>query len=280
MNKMRWNDNNIYPSSRQTFFTWSEIFEDYEDFIDKVIEVGGDSDNLQELYRILINKYVTSTTRYNMEEAFIYAIRRELEVAWPMYLAQKKIVTDMIELDMEQLRTEMETIRETNRSDLSNSEVISTGTVSNTDTRNESNTIDFDTQRNTTDNTTETNDDSALENVVNANTGPVVNADTIAVKDKSNIQTSNINKRDRDSSVVGEVLGIDKTTIVGSNIGGSDTTSGADIDEMSSFDSEGLERYKQLGNDLEALTTKYEAIRRDYLAQIYRKMDPLFRVIL
>ena len=34
------------------------------------------------------------------------------------------------------------------------------------------------------------------------------------------------------------------------------------------------------GNELMALMTKYEAIQRNYIDQLYRRMDPLFRVFL
>lgn len=249
-----WNRYNdlIYNTSNYGSFNWGDIFQDSEEFINKIKEVGGDKDNLDELYEILSIKYFSATTRYNVEEAFIVAIRRELFTAWPMYLAQKKIVTDMIELDMEKLRTEIETIRETERIDTAISEGNTTGNTTGSDNRTDTGEQDT------------VNKD--LSNVVNANTSPIVNADTIAIKDKSNIQTS-----DNKSG---------KVTSTNESIGTNNITTSTALEDNSTFDSQGLERYKQLGNDLEALTTKYEAIRRDYLAQIYRKMDPLFRVIL
>ena len=94
--------------------------------------------------------------------------------------------------------------------------------------------------------------DTSLNNVVNANNAPVVNADTVAIKNKSNTQTSNV---------------------------GSSTSSGSQTNT-----NEGRENYNdeviELGNKLEAINNQYEATSRDYLQQIYKKMDPLFRVIL
>lgn len=73
---------------------------------------------------------------------------------------------------------------------------------------------------------------SNLQNTVNANNSPVVNADTVAISNKSNSQTSTNN----DMQI--------------------------------------------LGGKIEALIKQYEVVNTDYLKEIYRKVDPLFRVIL
>ena len=249
-----WNkyDDLIYNTYNYGSFHWDEIFKDSEEFKHKMKEVGGDKDNLDELYEILSIKYFSATTRYNVEEAFLAAIRRELFIAWPMYLEQKRIVKDMIDMDMEKLRTEMETIRETERLDNTGSEATTTGSTIGSDSKTD--TVEQDTS------------DKDLTNVVNANTSPIVNADTIAIKDKSNIQTS------------GNKTGT--MSITTDSSGTNDVSVNTNLQDNSTYESEGLERYKQLSNDLVVLTDKYEAIRRDYLAQIYRKMDPLFRVII
>ena len=81
---------------------------------------------------------------------------------------------------------------------------------------------------------------SNLNNVVNANNSPVTNANTVAINNKSNIQSSNINSNSSDAS----------------------------------------ENYTQLANKMESLLRQYDVINTDYLQEIYRKVDPLFRVIL
>lgn len=73
---------------------------------------------------------------------------------------------------------------------------------------------------------------SNLQNTVNANNSPVVNADTVAISNKSNSQTSTNN----------------------------------DVQILS--------------GKIEALIKQYELVNIDYLQEIYRKVDPLFRVIL
>lgn len=71
-----------------------------------------------------------------------------------------------------------------------------------------------------------------LQNTVNANNSPIVNADTVAISNKSNSQTS----------------------------------SNGDM--------------QVLTGKVEALIKQYELVNADYLEEIYRKVDPLFRVIL
>lgn len=82
----------IYPNIPRWLvpLSWSEVFPNVEDFVAKMVEVGGYSDNLEELYIILANKYAVATTRYVIEEPFILALRRELMTAWPTYVAQKR----------------------------------------------------------------------------------------------------------------------------------------------------------------------------------------------
>lgn len=85
-----------------------------------------------------------------------------------------------------------------------------------------------------------TNVNTNINNTVNANNSPVTNASTVAITNKSNIQIANT---------------------------GSDE---------SYFN----ENYKQLSNKLNSLLSQYDVINSDYLIEIYRKVDPLFRVIL
>lgn len=89
---------------------WSDVFEGPEDFILKIGSVGGidDVDKLTELYEILALKYVRAHTRYTDEFAFIMAIKRELQVVWPMYLQQKALIKEVMDLSIDRIRKSYE----------------------------------------------------------------------------------------------------------------------------------------------------------------------------
>jgi hypothetical protein len=163
---------------------FSEVFADAAEFVEKVQEVGGDSENLEELYYILANKYSWARTRYMDEVPLIISIKRELAITWPVYLKRKEIITEIYALQIEDLQLQIK------------------------------------------------NNSKNLSNTVSANNSPVVNADTVPISNKSNLQVSNIGSND---------------TLIGK---------------------------------LDALLRQYDAIKNDYLQEIYDKMDPLFRTIL
>lgn len=163
---------------------FNEVFYDATDFVDKVESVGTDTTNLADLYYLLANKYAWSRTRYMDALPFILALKRELQISWPAYLKRKDLMDDIYQLQLTDLRIQMENIS------------------------------------------------SNLQNTVNANNSPVVNADTVAISNKSNSQTSVNN----------------------------------DVQILS--------------GKIEAIIKQYELVNIDYLQEIYRKVDPLFRVIL
>lgn len=178
-----------------------------------------------------------------MEEAFILALRRELDITWSIYLKQKDIMDEVHNLSTSELMNQLETIREGSRqSDSSGSNVGST-----TDTGTSS--------------TSGSGSDQNLQNEVNANNSPVTNASTVPIANKSNRQVSN-----RGSNT--------NTTSSTANQSGSNT-----LDTESNVNDEYIEQVTQLGNKLEALNKQYEVVSRDYLNQIYRKTDGLFKVI-
>ena len=77
-----------------------DVFPDSETFEIKIESVGSDTEHLEELYTILLNKYAYAKTRYTTEEPFILAIRRELQLEWPLYLKQKALMSQMLDLDI------------------------------------------------------------------------------------------------------------------------------------------------------------------------------------
>ena len=131
---------------------------------------------MKELYTILSMKYVGANTRYTDEFSFIMALRRELYTAYPQYIEQKKLLNDMMNMDIAEIQKASNTLR----------------------------------------------------NLVNNPTDPTPNANTVPI---SNLSTEQENV------------------------------------EMTS-------------NKLNAVRSKYASISRNYLDQIYRSVDQLFRVIL
>jgi hypothetical protein len=85
---------------------WDDIFTSSAEFIAKVKDVGGitDETKLTELYDILSLKYVTSYTRYTSEFPFIMGIKRELYVAFPFYLKRKELANEMMEMEIEEIQ--------------------------------------------------------------------------------------------------------------------------------------------------------------------------------
>lgn len=92
---------------------WDDVFKSSEEFISKVVEVGGISDpvKLKELYDILSYKYVSSFTRYTNPFSFIMAIKRELYTAFPFYLKRKELANEMMEMEIEEIQLGMRQLR-------------------------------------------------------------------------------------------------------------------------------------------------------------------------
>lgn len=90
---------------------WSDIFESATEFITKVTDItpagiGGitDTADLTELYQILSNKYLFSHTRYETEETFIFALKRELYSEFPFYLEKKALAKQMIDIEIAEVQ--------------------------------------------------------------------------------------------------------------------------------------------------------------------------------
>lgn len=227
--------------------SFSEVFWDEQSFNDKVRVIGGDTD-LTGLYDILALKYATATTRYYMEEAFILAIRRELAVAWPAYKKQKAVQDLIYNLSSDELVLQLEIIKAGNRQSENDEE------YRNTNMRVDTNEV----------NSTVENTGDVLTNTVNASNSPIVDASTVAIKNKSN-QQSNVNQNTKN-----ETTG---TTSSQSN----DANDGVRTNKV---DDIYQENFRQIGNKLAALNEQYANIMRDYQKTIYRKTDQLFKVIL
>lgn len=91
--------------------TFLDIFPDEESFIEQVVSVGGNTEDLPELYEILLNKYAYAKTRYTQPMPFILAIRRELQVEFPSYLVQKELLEAMRDIEIEEVRRGTKSIR-------------------------------------------------------------------------------------------------------------------------------------------------------------------------
>lgn len=160
---------------------FDDIFTSADEFEAKMEAIAndfGDTASLspyKELYYILALKYVGAHTRYTTEFPFIMALIRELRIIYPIYKQQKKLIDDIIELEIETIMKNAKTIR--NKVENPNLPI-----------------------------------DDPSENLIEASTEQ--------------------------------------------------------------------ESLLQLGNELEAIKSKYGAVSRNYQNQIYKALDPLFRVIL
>ena len=170
---MFYKDKKYYDTLR-----WDDIFKSEDEFYAKVVAINGVTTeiDMKELYTILSMKYVGANTRYTDEFSFIMALRRELYTAYPQYIEQKKLLNDMMNMDIAEIQKASNTLR----------------------------------------------------NLVNNPTDPTPTANTVPI---SNLSTEQENV------------------------------------EMTS-------------NKLNAVRSKYASISRNYLDQIYRSVDQLFRVIL
>lgn len=85
---------------------WDDIFVSSEQFIQKVVSVGGitDQTKLTELYDILSLKYTGNKTRYTNEFKFVQAIKRELYTEFPFYLQRKDLVDQMLEMEIAEIQ--------------------------------------------------------------------------------------------------------------------------------------------------------------------------------
>ena len=80
--------------------TFGDIFTSSTEFIEKVVSIGGITDETQlaDIYERLAFKYLFAHTRYAHEDQFILGLRRELHTSFPFYLERVDVVTKMIAL--------------------------------------------------------------------------------------------------------------------------------------------------------------------------------------
>ena len=78
--------------------TFGDIFSSSEEFIAKVVSIGGITDETQlaDIYERLAQKYLWAHTRYATEDPFILGIKRELHTAFSFYLERVSIVDNRI----------------------------------------------------------------------------------------------------------------------------------------------------------------------------------------
>lgn len=95
-------DEKIYDDTLK----WDDVFKSKEEFVTKVMTVGGISTptKLHELYEILSLKYVSSFTRYTNPFSFIQALKRELYTEFPFYLKKKELADEMMEMEIEEIQ--------------------------------------------------------------------------------------------------------------------------------------------------------------------------------
>ena len=106
----------IYDKPKTWFDTlkWEDIFHDKQSFIDKMNDLESSVNNklepLEELYDILYLKYHSSYTRYTSELPFIMSIKREMMISWPIYIQQKSLMDDMMEMEIEEIQRQAKSI--------------------------------------------------------------------------------------------------------------------------------------------------------------------------
>lgn len=95
--------------------TWDDVFKNEEEFEDKLTALTEfDLAALMPfdvLYYTMALKYVGSHTRYTDEFSFIMALIRELKIVWPIYVLQKSLMEDMMELEISQIQKASMSIR-------------------------------------------------------------------------------------------------------------------------------------------------------------------------
>lgn len=180
--------------------TWQNIFHGPEDFIEKINAVDWYPPEPEHLYDVLAIKYVLSKTRYVNEIPFILALKRALLITWPNYIRQKELLEHLKAISIDEV-----TLRN------------KVSAISAVDSNRK-----------------------GLNNEVIANDDPVVNADTVAIKDKSTRQIS-------DKSEGSEYSSSDVVTVT---------------------------------NKLQAINDIYDSLEVELLNKVYAKTDKLFRQIL
>lgn len=93
---------------------WGDIFPDKGSFeakmTDTVTSLNAKLQPIDELYDVLYMKYHSSNTRYTSELPFIMAIKREMSILWPMYIQQKALMEEIMEMEIAEIQRESKSI--------------------------------------------------------------------------------------------------------------------------------------------------------------------------
>lgn len=106
----------IFDKGKPWFDTlkWGDIFPDQETFVAKmgetVTSVNVKLLPIEELYDVLYLRYHSSNTRYTSELPFIMSIKREMMVLWPIYIQQKALMEEMMEMEIKEIQRESKSI--------------------------------------------------------------------------------------------------------------------------------------------------------------------------
>lgn len=106
----------LYDKSKPWFDTlkWGDIFPTKEVFIEKMTDIGSSLnvklEPLDELYDILYMKYHSSNTRYTSELPFIMSIKREMAVLFPIFIQQKALMEEMMEMEITEIQRQNKSI--------------------------------------------------------------------------------------------------------------------------------------------------------------------------
>lgn len=92
---------------------WDDIFTSSDQFFADVVSIGSVTReaDMKELYEILALKYVGAHTRYTDAFSFIMALKRELYVMYPLFLMQRDLVNDMMQLEIEKIMKSSQQLR-------------------------------------------------------------------------------------------------------------------------------------------------------------------------
>ncbi len=117
-----------------TPLNWSDVFTGPEDFESQMIAIEPTgvagitaSASLEELYFVLAMKYYASQLRYQTPEAFIIAIKRELQVEFKYYIEKKSLADELIALtddEIEVQRTQLRNLVDTHDEPIANADTV------------------------------------------------------------------------------------------------------------------------------------------------------------
>lgn len=107
----------IYNPQKPFFDTllWDDIFPSAEEFETKMKSVlplsNAKLEPFDELYELLAMRYSGAHTRYTTQYPFILGLKRELIINYPIFIQQKALVEQLMDLDVEELRLKNQLVR-------------------------------------------------------------------------------------------------------------------------------------------------------------------------